>query len=443
MYTGREIFTNREKELSFLWQLAEDLRKRRPRHLAILGLRRAGKTLLMREHAARLQEKGTAIPVYIDFEELVMSPEIFAERFIGLTAYWCLTGGQKGIDILPYLSSGFLPELVAPSPTASKVVGILIRELQKAKPDQALLLRTAFDFPEMMATELGRKVVMLLDEFQEIRAFERFEVREPLSIFRAVMSNQANVGYIIAGSAITITQKMIKEHTSPLFLQFEMLELPSFDKRSTGELLKKLIDNVTPDGMAEIYRLSHGHPFYITALAQRARRIVEADQKIDTEIAGQAFVIETLSKEGQIYNYCRYIYDLALERARGYGNLKAILQVLAEEEGLGRSEVSRRIKKGYGPTGPYLSSLVEVDLITEDNKLYYYRDPILRFWVAYATRGVELREFPKREDVLTLLRQLQRRIQALSTVFSDGEDLNNIARSISRANGVIETHPKS
>jgi predicted AAA+ superfamily ATPase len=69
----------------------------RPRHLALFGLRRIGKTLLLLEHMARLIERepgGPVRPVYIDMEELVTSPELFSRRYVGLVAFWALTGGQ-------------------------------------------------------------------------------------------------------------------------------------------------------------------------------------------------------------------------------------------------------------------------------------------------------------------------------------------------------------
>ena len=63
---------------------------------------------------------------------------------------------------------------------------------------------------------------------------------------------------------------------------------------------------------------------------------------------------------------CRFCYELRLHRARGYGALKAILEILAEEEPLTLTEIAQRLQRTPGSTKDYLSWLEDVDLITCD-----------------------------------------------------------------------------
>ena len=60
---------------------------------------------------------------------------------------------------------------------------------------------------------------------------------------------------------------------------------------------------------------------------------------------------------------CRFCYELRLHRARGYGALKAILEILAEEEPLTLTEISQRLQRTPGSTKDYLSWLEDVDLV--------------------------------------------------------------------------------
>ncbi len=93
----RSLFTDRERELELLRQATASLADGHPRHLAFFGLRRIGKTLLLLEHAARLLDASPSAPVrpvYLDFEELATSPELFSRRYIGLVTFWTLTQGQ-------------------------------------------------------------------------------------------------------------------------------------------------------------------------------------------------------------------------------------------------------------------------------------------------------------------------------------------------------------
>ena len=54
----RTLFTDRERELVVLEQATLSLTEGRPRHLALFGLRRIGKTLLLMEHLTRLVEQA-------------------------------------------------------------------------------------------------------------------------------------------------------------------------------------------------------------------------------------------------------------------------------------------------------------------------------------------------------------------------------------------------
>ena len=88
-----------------------------------------------------------------------------------------------------------------------------------------------------------------------------------------------------------------------------------------------------------------------------------------------------LSPDGRLAAGCATCYELRLHRARGYGALKAILEILAQEEPLTLTEVAQRLKRTPGSTKDYLSWLEDVDLIVSQRKRYSFGDPLLRLWV--------------------------------------------------------------
>src|SRR5262249_34405455 len=98
---------------------------------------------------------------------------------------------------------------------------------------------------------------------------------------------------------------------------------------------------------------------------------------------------------GQLAQACRYCYELRLHRARGYGALKAILEVLAQEEPLTLTEIAQRLRRTPGSTKDYLSWLEDVDLIVSRQKRYSFTDPVLRLWVRLHGRSVP----PADEDI--------------------------------------------
>lgn len=56
----RQLFTNRARELDFLQSMVTDLLAGKPRRLAVWGLRRVGKTLVIQEQIARMLDQGAA-----------------------------------------------------------------------------------------------------------------------------------------------------------------------------------------------------------------------------------------------------------------------------------------------------------------------------------------------------------------------------------------------
>ena len=417
MYTNfyppylRKLFTNRSRELSYLQSMADDLLAGQPRRLALWGLRRVGKTLVLQEHIARLQDQGAVRPVYMDFEDICTSPELFAQRYIGLITFWALDGGQGDVDA--YLTVERLLETAATrSAVASQTAGSLLRELSRIKPDQAFLIKLAFDYSEKLAQELNKKLVLFLDEFTEIGTLSHYpQVREPLKHFRASLVGQTNVAYVVAGSAMTAMMKLFQSPEAPLFLQFETLALEPFGRQDAEALMHKLGSEYALDVYAEVYRYTAGFPFYITALMQRLNRMEQGGETVEADAVRYAFLLETLWRGGQIYNYCRYVYDLSLQRARGYGMLKAILQFLAEEQGFTLTEIARALRKSPSAVREYLRWLKEVDLVEEWDRVYQFRDAVLRFWVAYTSKGIEMDAFPRREDLAGLVSDMEERFQ--------------------------------
>ena len=403
----RTLFTNRARELALLEQATLSLAAGRPRHLALFGLRRIGKTLLLLEHLTRLLGQapdGAVRPVYIDLEELVTSPELFSRRYVGLVTYWVLTGGQGVRDLF------LTPNGLLSGPAAGvRCVAQTLAALDSAHDDPALQVSIALDFPEKLATELDCALLLLLDEFTELAVLGNYPaVRRPMQLFRAALQRQGRVGYVIAASAISAMQHLVQDGQSPLFLQFEALEVAPFPADATQTLAERILD-VTPPGAAgrRLHELTGGHPFYIHAVTTQLHGLVDDATTLTPADVERAFLLETLSRDGRIYNYCRYLYDISLSRARGYGILKAILQTLAEEERLTLSELARRIRRSAPGTREYLRALQEVDLVLEDGGEYYYRDAVLRYWVAAMTRGIEVEPVASRAVLEPLLVELQ------------------------------------
>ncbi|PKO22770.1 MAG: hypothetical protein CVU38_07605 [Chloroflexi bacterium HGW-Chloroflexi-1] len=410
-------FVNRERELRQLGHYLDQLRSGRPTHVAVFGLRRIGKTLLLKELMARTlqpqtvsSETGEIVPVYMDFSEICANPEQFATAYIGWMAYWTLTRGQTSPWAFFDLSTLQVEALQSQDRVLSEAVQRLAQELQKARPDRHFLIELAFGLPARLAQARGIRFLLILDEFQEIRALENYpDLRNVVGVFRSHLQHQAVVAYFLCGSAITTLSEMVADYRSPLFVQFIQLVIEGFDAEATAALTAQWLPGAPeiPFVQEEIFNLTRGHPFYVTALCQRVRLAQDVtDRPLTAELVREAFVMETLAPHGAIYELCRYVHDVALYRASGYASIKAVLHILAAEEGLTASEVARRLKVTPGTARNYLRWLLEVDLLIEHQKSYYFRDPVLRYWIAMISRGIEVTAAAPPVNLLELIEHL-------------------------------------
>jgi AAA+ ATPase superfamily predicted ATPase len=361
----------------------------------------------------------------MDFSVICSSPENFTLGFIGSICYWLLEEGKSDPEY--YLNPASLGSavLTAGGEKLFNEIQPILHELQRARPDRQALLRQAFRFPRQAAIILDNKLVLICDEFQEIRTLENYpNSQNVVALLRAELQSQSEVQFILAGSAISVLAGLLSNPDSPLFAQFTRIAVEPFDRESTRELVNKLLtEPLEADLYPLLYSLTGGHPFYITAVARRVSYLVDVVQRpASSDVIKQAFLVETLSPGGRIYDFCRYVYDLSLQKAKGYGALKSVLQILAQEEGLTATQVARQLHVTSGSASDYLRWLCEVDLVVEKDQAYYFRDPVLRFWVGNVIKGIEVSLTAEPMDLKGLIHRLDHQFQRVSEELGDAKE---------------------
>lgn len=434
------LFTNRHQELATLEHYHRSLIHGPVEHLALFGLRRIGKTLLLKEFMRRLIATNPAEkPAFLDFSVICSSPENFSLGFVGSICYWLLEEGKSNPE--PFLAPATLGSAVlrAGGDRLYEEIQPILQELQRARPDRQALLRQAFRFPRQAAAILDKKLVLICDEFQEIRTLENYpNSQNVVALLRAELQSQNDVQYILAGSAISVLEGLLSNPESPLFAHFTRIAIEPFDRESTRQLANKLLSEPLD---ADLYPLLHaltwGHPFYITAVARRVSYLLDVVQRPPSaDVIKQAFLIETLSPGGRIYDFCQYIYDLSLQKAKGYGALKSVLQILSQEEGLSASEVARQLRVTPGTASDYLRWLCEVDLVVEKDRLYFFRDPVLRFWVGSVIKGIEVSLTAEPLDLKGLIHRLDQQFQRVAEELGDAKE-SSVRELMRRFNGQL------
>jgi hypothetical protein len=240
--------------------------------------------------------------------------------------------------------------------------------------------RAAFDatldFFSRARTSGGTAVTFLLDEFLELRTFESFPgLRRVLHDFIGCISLSSN-RFVLTSRYVARTLRLLRDHSA----RFEVIHMPGLTVEDTLDIIgwsASAADAHDAEQTARsVQALTDGRPAYVRVLAEELASMREHGG--GDPVSALASLMTT---DGRLSKLCCFCYELRLHRARGYGALKAILEILGEEEGLTLTEISQRLQRTPGSTKDYLSWLEDVDLVSSRQKRYSFSDPVLRMWV--------------------------------------------------------------
>jgi len=255
---------------------------------------------------------------------------------------------------------------------------------QSVSSDPPRTAREAFDhtlafFARARAGD--RPATFLLDEVLELRTFESFPGLRHVQ--RELVQSLSDSGnrFVLTSRYIARTHRLLRDAAA----RFEVIHLPPLSPAEVTGMLPPMGDTAAEDRdflSRTIQALADGRATYVRAISEAAAGVSgRAGDPISALTA-------LLTSEGTLTTWCGYRYELRLHRARGYGALKAILEILAEQEPMTLTEIAQRLHRTPGSTKDYLSWLEDVDLVVSRQKRYSFTDPLLRLWVRLHCRPV-------------------------------------------------------
>jgi hypothetical protein len=323
----------------------------------ILGGCGTGRTWLLQ----RVRERtGRGAAQYVDVERCATTPERFLQAVVGSSTLAGHDGDQK--------------------PSTAR-----------AAFDALLAFFTAARAPG------GEPCTFLLDEVLELRTFESFPgLRHVLRDLLQALASSPN-RFVLSTRYVARAHRLLRDATA----RFEVMHVPPLAAPDVTGVLAPAFngyEQMATDDRDYLSRavqlLTDGRAVYVRAIGDA---MVQARGAADPVAALTAL----MSADGALNHWCCFCYELRLHRARGYGALKAILDILAEQEPMTLTEISQRLHRTPGSTKDYLSWLEDVDLVTARQKRYSFTDPLLRLWVRLHCRAVP----PAPEDIA---REVQR-----------------------------------
>jgi len=367
---SNQSFTNREKELE---QLQNNLLQ--GIHTMILSPRRWGKSSLVEKTISIINTKHPAHKtVIIDLFTTGTEKEfleVFAREVLkAASGKW----EERIRDAKEFLKT-IVPKIsLGADPFNEFSLSFDIEELKKHS-DEILNL------PEVLAIEKNIKLIICLDEFQNLASFPEYELLEKK--MRAVWQRQKNVTYCLFGSKRHMMQEIFDNASKPFYRFGDIMVLPKIESskwvsficnafKSSGKSIDKVTASLIPVAM-------RNHSWYVQQIANYTWNLTD---KIASPAEIEKALHEVIGTNSPLFQ--KEIESLSNTQIN---LLKAVVR--------GESQLtSAAVMTGYMLGTPNnviknKKTLLENDVILEVQKGYEFVDPVFELWFRKYYFGIE------------------------------------------------------
>jgi AAA+ ATPase superfamily predicted ATPase len=343
----------------------------------LIGFRRIGKTTILQEVAKELTSKGLIV-VSIDFSLRKYDPAGFFKDMLNETSrgYYRVAGKKEqvlddvraGLNKLKDLTRARVRLEISVDQTTGSPTITPMPYLKEAERDYSILFRSTFEYVSQIAERSGRRVVVMLDEFQTMAEWKRYAGLEAITEhLKHVIEARGNVCYVVSGSRAHFMRNLLSSGGSPLFGLFNIMEISYLDERSSRELFKMNDPSASDREAKEAYDLVSGHPFYLIALATSRRK---------GETVKEAYLRSITSAAGSLNLYVKYVLT---EDTGTYAKgpiMSQVLRALASRP-MGAGQLARVAEVKLTSLPKFLNQLIEMDLVKKDGKVYSLVDRVV------------------------------------------------------------------
>ncbi len=371
----RKTFTGR---ISYIKQIEEAISKKNI--AALLGTSGLGRSSILKQFASK---KDT---IYIDLKKLSITPENFSVEFIG-TVYAAMLK-KSSIESIELQSLQKLKELKLGKKCA-EIIGVVDNELQKLRPNQELLVKSAFSFAEELASDEGKKYLIIINNFDEILRLNNFsQINDALGIFFDTITRDKNCTFLVSSASVKAMKPLLKK-----FME-EVIELAPLSLDETRDLFEKFAGKTDERVIKEAHSISGGLPIVVKSIASRFKEEKTQDVQKNISLLTYLLISDLSTVNSTSYVYCSRLFTSSLNRARGDSLLKAVVKAVSNNRPLRLTEIARLVYRSGPVTKSLLERLMDVDIIEKKDTTFDISNPVLKSWCRLMFSNIEFSDIP-------------------------------------------------
>jgi hypothetical protein len=263
---GRELteedeFFDREDYVNLFINYIE---RRQP--IALLAPRRMGKSSLLNYVKLKVKDKYVVAKISL---EGIMSIEDFTDE---LTEKLILEAVSNSLKMRFKTVASSLVSSLNQFLGSIKSFGIKLSNLEfyidryslfkeeRLQPSE--ILDHVLLLPQRTAEDLGKNVVLMIDEFQKIRMLKQ-PFPKILELARKRFQESKNVEVIVSGSELGLMEEMITQSKEPFYNYFKIEKLKPFDKETSIRFLNEGLRGKCKEYYEKIYEITEGIPAWL------------------------------------------------------------------------------------------------------------------------------------------------------------------------------------
>jgi len=305
--------------------------------LMIAGARRIGKSSLAREVLRQLREEG-AYTAQVDLFYVASIEEMAAKLVHSLL--------ENRVGVMAQVSRAMegIRKLLSRGEIRAKVhdleLGLTFGDHSQ---DPVALLENAIQLAERLGERDNKRVVVLLDEFQEL---ERLGGEMLFKRLRALFQEQTHAVYLFLGSHTTLMQAIFADRRQAFYRFATLMSMPPIPEAAWKAYIFRRFEehrmSMSDTGFRMLYERTGGHPYCMMAVSYNAlvHAALEGLTNINAEVVDYAYE-QTLAQ-------LEAVYDGQWQELHRFKHADAVLMALVEGKrpyslSIGRSNVTKAI----------------------------------------------------------------------------------------------------